>query len=62
MPLYDVLIITKLHRNFLWGWRKDDKKIAWVVWEKVCNSRKKGGLGGIKDIRHFNDALLGKWI
>jgi len=27
----------------------------------VCNSKEKGGLD-IKDIRRFNDALLGKWI
>ncbi|XP_068466658.1 uncharacterized protein [Phaseolus vulgaris] len=42
-------------------WGKDGKKVAWVTWEKVCNSKEKGGLD-IKDIRRFNDALLGKWI
>jgi len=29
--------------------------------ENVCESREAGGLG-IKDIRTFNEALLGKWI
>ncbi|GKU89286.1 hypothetical protein SLEP1_g3443 [Rubroshorea leprosula] len=37
-----------------------DRKIAWVSWEKVCNSRKNGGLG-VKDLDRFNMALLGKW-
>jgi len=32
-----------------------------MVWDKVCEPREDGGLG-IKDIRFFNDALLGKWI
>ena len=60
MTLSVVLSIKKI-QNFLWGLGKDGKKVAWVAWEKVCNSREKGGLG-IKDIRLFNDALLGKWI
>jgi len=53
--------IKKIQRKFLWGWGKEGKKIAWVAWEKVCESREAGGLG-IKDIRTFNEALLGKWI
>ncbi|GKV51184.1 hypothetical protein SLEP1_g57855 [Rubroshorea leprosula] len=40
--------------------RRGDRKIAWVSWEKVCNSRKDGGLG-VKDLEKFNMALLGKW-
>ncbi|GKV22123.1 hypothetical protein SLEP1_g32015 [Rubroshorea leprosula] len=39
---------------------RGDRKIAWVSWEKVCNSRKNGGLG-VKDLDRFNMALLGKW-
>jgi len=39
----------------------DGKKIAWVAWEKVCNSKEEDSLS-IKDIRLFNDALLGKCI
>ena len=35
-------------------------KIAWVKWETVCLPKQNGGLG-IKDIRTFNKALLGKW-
>ena len=34
---------------------------VWVAWEKVCDSRDECELG-IKYIRLFNVALLGKWI
>ena len=34
--------------------------IAWVGWKTVCLPKDKGGLG-IKDLRTFNTALLGKW-
>ena len=40
------------------SWKQ--KKIAWVKWETVCLPKQNGGLG-IKDIRTFNKALLGKW-
>ena len=38
----------------------EQRKIAWLKWETICLSKEKGGLG-IKDIRSFNKALLGKW-
>ncbi|KAL5148468.1 putative ribonuclease H protein [Glycine soja] len=38
----------------------DQRKIAWVKWDSVCLPKEKGGLG-IKDVRNFNKALLGKW-
>jgi len=46
---------------FLWDWGSENRKIAWVAWDKVCQSKDKGGLGVI-DIGKFNLALLGKWI
>ncbi|XP_068472094.1 uncharacterized protein [Phaseolus vulgaris] len=39
----------------------ENRKIAWVAWDKICQSKDKGGLGVI-DIGKFNLALLGKWI
>ena len=36
------------------------KKIAWVKWETVCQSKRNGGLG-VKDIRVMNVSLLTKW-
>jgi len=45
----------------MWDWGADRRKIAWVAWDKVCNSKDVGGLG-IINIRSFILALLGKWI
>ena len=35
-------------------------KITWVDWNSVCLSKEVGGLG-VRRIRKFNNALLGKW-
>jgi len=52
---------VKLQRNFLWGWGSKGRKIVWASWKKVCEPKKKGGLGMV-EIRMFNITLLGKWI
>ncbi|GKV25593.1 hypothetical protein SLEP1_g35004 [Rubroshorea leprosula] len=52
--------LDKIRRNFLWGGMGERKKINWVNWEKVCRRKENGGLG-VKDLRKFNMALLGKW-
>ena len=52
--------LVKIQRVFLWGGEHDQKKIAWISWEKVCLPKERGGLG-IKDVKAFNIALLGKW-
>jgi len=49
--------IISLQRNFLWGWGSEGRKIAWVVWDKVCESQEAGDLG-IINIRLFNVALM----
>jgi len=51
--------IRRIQAKFLWGWDFEDRKIAWVKWDKVCSPVEAGGLE-IKDIRYFNDALLAK--
>ena len=51
--------IVKLQRNFLWGNFGDDPKIHLVKWDIVCSPISSGGLG-IRKIRLFNEALLGK--
>ena len=38
----------------------DHKKIHWVDWNTVCRSKEVGGLG-VRRIREFNLALLGRW-
>ena len=52
--------IEKLQRNFLWANSGDKPKFHLVKWDTVCSPISSGGLG-IRKIRLFNEALLGKW-
>ncbi|GKV32054.1 hypothetical protein SLEP1_g40687 [Rubroshorea leprosula] len=60
IPKGTILSLDKIRRGFLWGGAAGEKKINLVKWEQVCKGRKQGGLG-VKDLRKFNIALLGKW-
>ncbi|GKU86994.1 hypothetical protein SLEP1_g1457 [Rubroshorea leprosula] len=60
LPRGLILSLDKIRRNFLWGGGESKRKINWVSWDKVCKSKNEGGLG-VKDLRNFNLALLGKW-
>jgi len=51
--------ITKIQRKFLWGWGIEYKRITWVQWQKLCQTKEEGGLGIKDDIKLFNIALLG---
>jgi hypothetical protein len=53
--------IEKLHRDFLWGGIGEEFKFHVVNWSKVCSPISNGGLG-IRNLRIFNKALLGKWL
>jgi hypothetical protein len=35
--------------------------MAWIKWDNICLKREKGGLG-VRRIKEFNCALLGKWV
>lgn len=39
----------------------DKRSLAWVNWDVVCRSKKRGGLG-VKNVEKFNMTLLSKWI
>ncbi|KAL6545130.1 hypothetical protein OROHE_009795 [Orobanche hederae] len=54
--------LRKLQSNLLWGVGAGGKmKIAWVKWVDLCRKKTEGGLG-IKNLRWFNSALIGKWV
>ena len=44
---------------FWWGQRKEEKKIAWLSWEKMCKAKLDGGLG-FRNFQAFNLAMLAK--
>lgn len=50
--------LEQLERNFLWEGRGE---VHLIKWDVVCSSMRKGGLG-VKNLKHFNSALLGKWL
>ncbi|XP_075655168.1 uncharacterized protein LOC142625382 [Castanea sativa] len=51
--------LASLIRNFWWGQKVDEKKIAWLSWEKMCQPKSNGGMG-FKKLKQFNLALLAK--
>ena len=39
---------------------EDHRKISWINWKVVCLRKEYEGLG-VREMREFNTALLGKW-
>ena len=46
-------------RNFWWSQKQDEKKMAWLSWDKLCSPKADGGLG-FKKLKEFNLTLLAK--
>ena len=51
--------MTSIIRNFWWGQCKEERKMAWISWEKLCTPKACGGMG-FKQLKQFNLAMLAK--
>lgn len=51
--------IEGLCRNFFWGQRREERKTAWVAWDKLYGAKKEGGMG-MRNMSVFNKALVAK--
>ena len=51
--------LTRMVRQFWWGQVKEEKKLAWMSWEKMCLPKEKGEMG-FRNLKMFDLALLVK--
>ncbi|MCH79282.1 cysteine-rich receptor-like protein kinase [Trifolium medium] len=59
-PSGTISSIESLLINFFWGGSEDIRKTSWISWKTICLPKEYGGLG-VRQLREFNIALLGKW-
>nr|GEX40755.1 RNA-directed DNA polymerase, eukaryota [Tanacetum cinerariifolium] len=52
--------LESIRRNFFWGGCRDEKKIAWIAWDKVISPLDQGSFG-IGSLKICNKASLSKW-
>ena len=45
--------------RFWWGQKSNERRIAWMSWEKLCLPKAEGGLG-FRSLKAFNLAVLAK--
>ncbi|GAU41808.1 hypothetical protein TSUD_299740 [Trifolium subterraneum] len=51
---------ARVLNSFLWGGSEESRKINWLKWDRICLRKEEGGLG-VRRVKEFNLALLGKW-
>ena len=51
--------LNSMTRNFWWGQKDKERKMASISWEKLCIPKSEGSMG-FKDLKVFNLALLAK--
>ena len=51
--------INSILAKYWWRQTKDDIKIHWINWKKLCTPKKKGGMG-FRDVLAFNLTMLAK--
>jgi hypothetical protein len=59
LPLGTCDDMTQIIRKFWWGEENGQRKVHWVVWDKLLAPKGKGGMG-FRDLRLFNKALLAR--
>ena len=45
--------LTSMICNFWWGQRNEERRIAWMSWEKLCAPKSCGWMG-FKKLKEFN--------
>lgn len=51
--------LTSMIQNFLWGQKRDERKMAWLSWDKLCEPKAAKGMGFCQ-LKQFNLAFLAK--
>jgi hypothetical protein len=51
--------VNSLIARYWWGQKKDERKLHWIKWDKLCTTKAEGGLG-FRNLHSFNTALLAK--
>lgn len=58
LPLSLVQEIEQMVRQYWWG-GNNTKSLNWLAWNRLCRSKKNGGMG-FRNLESFNNALLAK--